>query len=84
MMLWLLKPSFITPYTSMPVNFPPNQKQFPDMFGGKALDQTTAVRDALLNYHRLMEREGKLPELQVVAPADAKPAEAKKTEGGGE
>lgn len=84
MTLWLLKPSFITPYTSMPVNFPPNQKQFEPILGGNAFDQTIAVRDALLNYSRLMEREGKLPEVQAAAPAEANPAAEKKETGGGE
>lgn len=72
--LWLLKPNFVTPYTSMPVNFPPNQKQFPELLGGSGKEQTIAVRDALLNYHRLMEREGKLPEVQAAVtppPSDA-------------
>lgn len=81
MMLWLYKPSFITPYTSMPVNYPPNQKQLPDLLGGDGKTQTIAIRDALLNYHRLMEREGRLPELPAgaLAPAaDAKPADAEK------
>ncbi len=81
--LWLLKPSFLTPHTSMPVNFPPNQKQFEPILGGNATDQTIAVRDALFNYARLMEREGKLPEAQAAAPAaDAKPDEAKSGDGG--
>ena len=80
-MLWLYKPRFFTPYTSMPVNYPPNQKQLPDLFGGDGKTQTIAIRDALLNYHRLMEREGRLPELPAgaLAPAaDAKPADAEK------
>ncbi len=81
--LWLLKPSFITPHTSMPVNFPPNQTQFETILGGNATDQTIAVRDALFNYARLMEREGKLPEAQAAAPAEeAKPGEAKSGDGG--
>ena len=81
--LWLLKPSFLTPHTSMPVNFPPNQKQFEPILGGNATDQTIAVRDALFNYARLIEREGKLPEAQAAAPAaDAKPDDAKSGDGG--
>ncbi len=83
MTLWLLKPSFLTPYTSMPVNFPPNQKQFEPILGGNALDQTIAIRDALLNYSRLMEREGKLPEAQAAAPTDdPKTGETKSGDGG--
>lgn len=82
--LWLLKPSFITPHTSMPVNFPPNQKQFEPIMGGNAFDQTIGVRDALFNYSRLIEREGKLPDVQAAAPADANAAQTKKEAGGGE
>lgn len=81
LMLWLYKPSFITPYTSMPVNYPPNQKQFPELFGGDGKTQTIAIRDALLNYHRLMETEGRLPALPAgaLAPAaDVKPTETDK------
>ena len=38
-------------------------------FGGNGLKQTTAVRDALMNYNRLMERDG-----TCVPPVAAKPA----------
>ncbi|HVV99553.1 MAG TPA: hypothetical protein VHB77_04395, partial [Planctomycetaceae bacterium] len=58
-MLWLYKPQWITPYTSMPQPLPRNQKQFDDLFGGNGLEQTIAIRDALMNYHRLMEQQGK-------------------------
>jgi len=58
-LLWLYKPAWITPYTSMPANLPRDQKQFEDLFGGDAGLQTKAIRDALLNYNSLMEREGK-------------------------
>lgn len=59
-MLWLYKPAWITPYTSMPQPFPNNQQQFPELFKGNAHDQTVAARDALMNYMRLIEKEGKL------------------------
>ena len=55
-----------------------------EFLGGNAFDQTIAVRDALLNYSRLMEREGKLPEVQAAAPAEENPAESKKETGGSE
>lgn len=62
-LLWLYKPSWITPYTSMPVPLPPQQAgaqpRFPDIFGDDGLKQTLSLRDALMNYHKLMEREGK-------------------------
>jgi cytochrome c551/c552 len=60
LMLWLYRPSWITPYTSMPQNFPPTKKQFEDVLGGNANLQTIAIRDALMNYHHLMEREGRV------------------------
>jgi hypothetical protein len=59
-MLWLYRPTWITPYTSMPQNFPPSKQQFDDVLGGNANLQTIALRDALMNYHRLMERDGRV------------------------
>ena len=57
--LWLYKPTWITPYTSMPLNFPKNNTtQFPDLLGGDPDAHVTASRDALLNYTRLMEDIG--------------------------
>ncbi len=57
--LWLYKPTWITPYTSMPVNYPKNNTtQFPDLFHGDPESHVNATRDALLNYTRLMEDIG--------------------------
>ena len=57
--LWLYNPKWVTPYTSMPVNFPKNNNtQFPDLFNGDPGSQTVGVRDALLNYNSLMESPG--------------------------
>jgi hypothetical protein len=62
-LLWLYKPQWITPYTSMPVPLPQQQAgaqpRFPDIFGDNGLKQTVSLRDALINYHKLLEREGK-------------------------
>ncbi len=72
--LWLYRPSWITPYTSMPVNFTSNGEVMPHLFKGHPSTQVTAVRDALLNYHRMMETT----KGEVVAspsPADGNPAE---------
>lgn len=71
--LWLYKPTWITPYTSMPLNFPKNNlTQFPDLFGGDPDVQVTATRDALLNYTRLMEDIGPTTYAPpVAAPADS-------------
>jgi cytochrome c2 len=59
LMVWLYKPAWITPYTSMPQPLPRDAKNFEELFGGDAGVQTVALRDALMNYHRLMEQEGK-------------------------
>ena len=55
----------------MPAPLPANQKQFEDLFRGNATIQTQAIRDALMNYHRLMEREGKTVYEPKAAPVEA-------------
>jgi mono/diheme cytochrome c family protein len=58
LMLWLYSPRWITPYTSMPQVFPKNQSAAGDLakyFGAENGAQVIATRDALVNYHRLME-----------------------------
>jgi cbb3-type cytochrome oxidase cytochrome c subunit len=58
LMLWLYSPRWITPYTSMPQVFPKNQAAAGDLakyFGAENAAQVVATRDALVNYHRLME-----------------------------
>ena len=69
--VWLSNPKWFTPYTSMPQPFAKNQKLFPEHFEGDGLKQTTAVRDALMNYNRLLERDG-----TYIPPAPTKPAAA--------
>ena len=63
-LLWLYRPQWITPYTSMPSPLPPQQvggqPRYPELFGGEGLRQTVSLRDALVNYYKLMEREGKI------------------------
>ncbi len=81
-MLWLHKPAWITPYTSMPPVFRKDQKQFPPLMDTDPLDQVTSVRDALMNYTRLLEKEGKLPLAAAPAPAEAAPAKGDAKEGG--
>lgn len=66
--LWLYKSPWITPYTSMPQNFPPGKKSLEGVFNGDGNLQTIAVRDALLNYHRLMERDGRIVYNPPMAP----------------
>src|SRR5690606_7690274 len=69
-LLWLFNPRWITPYTSMPAVFPKNQEQFPELFGGDPKAQTVGARDALMNYYRLMEREGKYVPAEQIAGSE--------------
>ena len=41
LMVWLYKPAWITPYTSMPQPLPKDAKNFDDLFGGDAGVQTS-------------------------------------------
>ena len=79
--LWLYKPSWITPYTSMPVNYPKNNTtQLPDLFKGDPDAHVNATRDALMNYTRLMEDIGPTTYTPPAAPGaePAPPADAAK------
>ncbi len=67
--LWLYHPTWITPYTSMPQNFPAGKKTLEGLFGGDGDLQTIGVRDALLNYHRVMERDGRVIYDPMTTPA---------------
>jgi mono/diheme cytochrome c family protein len=61
-LLWLYNPKWTTPYTSMPTPAPPKDAakiRASEPFGDDGLKQTISLRDALMNYHKLMEREGK-------------------------
>jgi len=53
--IWVFNPKWITPFTPMPPPFPANQTQYMRLFSGKGYDQTIGVRDAIMNYPRLME-----------------------------
>lgn len=74
-LLWLYRPNWITPYTSMPSPLPPQQPgaqpRFPEIFGGDGLRQTISLRDALVNYYKLMETEGKVSPQPQPQPAAA-------------
>jgi hypothetical protein len=76
LMLWLYNPKWITPYTRMPQNFARNKDIFPDLFGGKGLSQSIAARDALMNYLRLIEKEGKATAVAAPQPAEAEGGKA--------
>ncbi len=69
-MLWISKPSWVTPFTAMPQNFSKTKPQFPQFFDGKGDEQIRAVRDALMNYLR------KIEEIEDVAESQAAPAAA--------
>ena len=73
--LWLFNPKWVTPYTSMPSPLPPQQpgakERYPDLFGGRGLEQTVSLRDALINYHKQLEIEGKTAEAPKPAAAAA-------------
>jgi cytochrome c551/c552 len=73
--LWLYNPKWITPYTKMPQNFAKDGKIFPELFDGDGQQQAVAARDALLNYLRMLEKEGKAT---AAAPAAAAAAEGGK------
>jgi cbb3-type cytochrome oxidase cytochrome c subunit len=73
--LWMYNPKWITPYTRMPQNFTRNKDVFPELFGGKGEVQATGSRDALMNYFRLLEKEGKAT---AAAPGEVPPAEGGK------
>ncbi len=72
LLLWLFRPQWVTPYTSMPSPLPPQQvggqPRYPELFGADGLRQTLSLRDALVNYYKLLEREGKTAEAPKPAP----------------
>jgi len=69
--LWVYNPKWITPYTSMPQNFPAGKQQFTELFGGDGQLQSVASRDALMNYLRMLEKTGKPSATPAAAPAAA-------------
>ena len=65
----------VTPYTSMPSPLPKQKAgetpRYPQLFGADGLKQTVSLRDALVNYHTQLEREGKTAEAPKPAAATA-------------
>ncbi len=55
---WIFKPTWFTPYTSMPVNFPADKPPFPDLFGGNSEQQAEGTVFSLMNYSRILEKLG--------------------------
>ncbi len=76
--LWIYNPKWITPYTKMPQNFTKDKQVFPDLFAGDGQQQAVAARDALMNYLRLLEKEGKATAVAPAAPAAPGGAEGDK------
>lgn len=54
--VWVANPKWITPYTAMPIPFPKGKQQYAPLFDTDAEFQTIGVRDALMNYYRLLEK----------------------------
>lgn len=76
--LWIYKPMWVYPYTSMPQNFPPGKPaDMKNLFNGDNPRQAEAVIDALFNYTQLIETHGETtynPE-SVTPPAEGESAE---------
>ena len=83
--LWLYNPKWTTPYTAMPNNFtadsgadatktPPRAAKMPTLFSGDPDAQVIGVRDALMNYAKLIEKYGIPVKGQPKPAADAKEA----------
>ncbi len=73
--LWIYNPKWVTPYTSMPQNFPAGKEQFPELFKGDGRLQSVGARDALMNYLRMLERVGKPAPAPAAAAVAAPPAD---------
>ncbi len=69
--LWIMNPKWFTPYTKMPSNFTRDKQVFPELFGGDGRQQAVAARDALMNYLRMLEKEGKVTAATAAAPGGA-------------
>ena len=73
--LWLYKPQWITPYTSMLAPFAKSQPGYKSVLKGDPKLQTVALRDALMNYDRLLEQYGKTQQLLPLDESTTKPKE---------
>ena len=68
--VWLEKPQWLTPYTAMVPPFPKGKEAYAPLFGADAEAQTIGVRDALMNYYRLLEKNTE-PLPKWIGPAEA-------------
>ncbi|MBX3441839.1 MAG: hypothetical protein KF774_05490 [Planctomyces sp.] len=75
---WIYRPTWITPYTSMPVNFPADKPPFSELFGANSAAQVEAVVYSLMNYSRMLEGLGVIT---YTPPAGDLPPEGEATDG---
>ncbi len=54
---WLAAPKRMLPYTGMPQNFDVHSPKYQEQFPGPSIEQVTALRDALMNYHQVQQNE---------------------------
>ncbi len=69
LMLWLYNPKWVLPYTPMPALFLKSKPPDPKLLDGNPQFQAIGTRDALMNYHRLLEQFG-APEAPAVPAAE--------------
>lgn len=81
---WVYKPTWFTPYTSMPVNFPADKPPFPDLFGANSREQVEAVVFSLMNYSRILEKLGVVAYEPPAAPGQTPPPAGQSSSGGEE
>ncbi len=78
---WIAQPPRILPYTSMPVNIPPDKPVSDTLYPGTSLEQVNGLVDLLLNWDRFMENRTSIKPM--IKPAPTAPAEGAKAAGAG-
>ena len=68
---WITAPNRLLPFTGMPKNFLPGPARYQEGFAGRQTEQIIAVRDALMNYHSVQQRE--LASQQATQPTSGGP-----------
>ena len=77
---WIARPPRILPYTSMPVNIPPDKPVSDTLYPGSSLEQVNGLVDLLLNWDRFMENRTSIKPM--IKPAPAAPADNPKADAG--
>jgi mono/diheme cytochrome c family protein len=54
---WIAKPDRMLPFTAMPQNLRHGQVEFQEQFPGSSVQQIIGLRDTLMNYHEVQQRE---------------------------